>query len=180
MNQDTPGYYLYYSSQRWWWLLLACWVCRSHFKMASWAAADRALCFSRGESNACLFVAPQLIAVPLHWNMYPDVDLLSFKHPPQSASEKPTQPPFSLFRYSKPSLVVPLRYLRMRLTPVQCCLVGSEQNLAMFPTANAKSGLVFVDIGTVNCQRLPDTSSCLQGHCLLFSSQVFRRCWRGY
>ena len=59
---------------------------------ASCAAIARAIYSASAVDRVTLvcFLLLQLIAAPLSWNGYPEVDFRSSRSPPQSASEKPT------------------------------------------------------------------------------------------
>jgi hypothetical protein len=72
------------------------------------------------------------------------VDLLSSAHPAQSASEYAlTNKELDLYILT-PSLVEPLRYLKIRFTDVQCIVVGECKNWQTLFTAKDMSGLVRV------------------------------------
>src|SRR6185437_1890858 len=74
----------------------------------------------------------------------PDVDLRSNRHPPKSASEKPTRTREESAEYQRPNSGVNFRYLNMRFTTCLWEVRGEAWYRAQRPTPNWMSGLVAV------------------------------------
>ena len=117
-------------------------ICRNH--IASCAALASAMYSASAVDNAThvCFLLLQLSAAPLSWNRYPEVDLRSSRSPPQSASEEPMLLVCLSLVYQ---VRVPLRYLNICFTAIQCWCVGFAEYFATVLTANVMSGLVAVD-----------------------------------
>jgi hypothetical protein len=70
----------------------------------------------------------------------PPIYLLSSRHPAQSASEKPLTSIEGDLIIRKPTLMVPLIYLKILLTSVRCRVIGAYKYWQTLLTEKAKSG----------------------------------------
>ena len=75
---------------------------------------------------------------------YPDVLLLVFMHPAQSASQKPVRQRELCLKNPIPCSIIPFKHLRMRLTARKSALVGAWKCWQALFTACTISGLVKV------------------------------------
>jgi hypothetical protein len=95
------------------------------------------------DTVAC-FLALQEIKLGPKYIANPPVDLLSSTQPAQSASEKALTNVEDDFLKANPRLDVPLTYLNILLTAVQCTVVGAWRNWHTLLTEKDISGQVRV------------------------------------
>lgn len=112
---------------------------------SSLVAAAKAMYSASTElfTTVCCRRKDQLHVNPSTVKTYPVVDLLQSREPAQSLSAHPESicPPAVVF-VNRLTLVVPLRYLRIRLAAVRCSLDGFATNQAHLPMAKVMSSLL--------------------------------------
>ena len=99
----------------------------------SWPALYNAMYFASAVEQATHFCFLLLhnTAPPVSINSYPDVDLLSFVSPAQSASLNPIHAVASPLLYRVPYCTVPIENLSNRLRVVQCSFIDFDESLAL-------------------------------------------------
>jgi hypothetical protein len=97
-----------------------------------------------GLDTVACFLALQEIRLDPKYTAKPPVDLLSSTQPAQTASEKALTNVDDDFLKVSPRFVVPLTYLSILFTAVQCTVVGTCRNWHTLLTEKDISGLVRV------------------------------------
>src|SRR5208337_1144349 len=102
-------------------------VRRCLIQIASFVACVRAMYSASVLESAtvCCFLLLQVTEPPEIVKVYPAVERLSSRFPPQLASLYPSNCMSELL-YLKEKFIVPLRYLKILLTAIQCAFPGSE------------------------------------------------------